>query len=155
MRNDYVKIELLLCTYSNGAIAEYKNLGSCVGGTNGNYNSLSIDTTINYSGPQQSFILAIRYRYAVWPNGNITCSWSNCSVEWAASAYLGNIYGNGFAFGTSGSNFIAAIVNSSNGIRFRAVSTNYGIEITSSGVKVRIGGTWYTLGVSGGQATLS
>ena len=91
-------------------------------------------------------------------NGNYASlnNYGAITASWAKDGYMGEIFANGLAFGNNAQNFFALIKESDTNLHLKLLSNNkYGIEINNTSISVCINGTWYTLGVSGGNATLT
>ncbi len=71
-------------------------------------------------------------------------SWDITDVTFGINFYLSRLFGNGFAYGSSPTNFIAAI-NQNGKMRHKMVTGNCGYDIYDGTIKVMLGGTWYTL----------
>ena len=75
--------------------------------------------------------------------------WDITEVSYASDFYLSRLFGNGFAYGSSANNYIAAI-NEGGYMRHKMVTgdkdTGYcGYDIYKGTIKIMLGGTWYTL----------
>lgn len=146
----YCKAELVLVKEGGSTIV----IASATQGANGASYNLSIDKNIYISGG--TYYLALRYTYALYSNHSLYITHGAISAAWAKNGYMGEIFANGLAFGNNAQNFFAVIKESDTNLHLKLLSNNkYGLEISSSGVKVCINDTWYTLGVSGGNATLT
>ena len=146
----YCKAELVLVKEGGSTVV----IASATQGANGASYSLSIDKNIHISGG--TYYLALRYTYALYSNHSLYITHGAISAAWAKDGYMGEIFANGLAFGNNAQNFFAVIKESDTNLHLKLLSNNkYGLEISSSGVKVCINGTWYTVGVSGGNATLT
>lgn len=146
----YCKVELVLVKEGGSTIS----LAMVTQGSNGNPQTKSFDTNMHIGSG--TYYFAIRYTCAIYSSGNVSISWTAISASWAKGVYMGEIFANGLAFGNNAQNFFAVIKESDTNLHLKLLSNNkYGIEISSSGVKICINGTWYTLGVSGGNATLT
>lgn len=71
-------------------------------------------------------------------------TWSITDVTFGSTFYLSRLFGNGFAYGSSPSNYIAAI-NQNGKMRHKMVSGNCGYDIYNGTIQIMLGGTWYTL----------
>lgn len=76
--------------------------------------------------------------------------WDITSVSYASDFYLSRLFGNGFAYGSSANNYIAAINEKSDDdqkfyMRHKMVSGNCGYDIYKGTIKIMLGGTWYTM----------
>lgn len=147
----YCKAELILVKVGGGTTT----LATVGQGANGNTNTRSFDA-VNIRIGSGTYYLAIRYTCALYGNHSARVTWGDISFSYAKNTYMGEVFGNGLAFGNNAQNFFAVIKESNTALHLKVLSNNkYGLEITNSGIKVCINGTWYTLGVSGGQATLT
>lgn len=76
-------------------------------------------------------------------------SWDITKVTFGSEFYLSRLFGNGFAYGSSPSNFIAAINekgdDQTSHMRHKMVSGNCGYDIYNGTIKIMLAGTWYTL----------
>ena len=146
----YCKAEIVLIKEGGSTVV----LLSATHGSNGNYNNASTDRNMHIGGG--TYQIALRYTYALYSDHNLNIRYGAITASWAKDGYMGEIFANGLAFGNNAQNFFAVIKESDTNLHLKLLSNNkYGIEISSSGVKVCINGTWYTLGVSGGNATLT
>lgn len=91
------------------------------------YIDYSLDAIGNYFGSSQA-----------------KASWDITNIAWGSEFYLSRLFGNGFAYGSSPSNFIAAI-NDNGKMRHKMVTGNCGYDIYDGTIRVMLGGTWYTL----------
>lgn len=91
------------------------------------YLDYSLDAIGNYFGSSQA-----------------KASWDITDVTFGINFYLSRLFGNGFAYGSSPSNFIAAI-NDNGHMRHKMVTGNCGYDIYDGTIRVMLGGTWYTL----------
>lgn len=76
--------------------------------------------------------------------------WDITEVSYASDFYLSRLFGNGFAYGSSANNYIAAINEKSDDdqkfyMRHKMVSGNCGYDIYKGTIKIMLGGTWYTM----------
>lgn len=85
------------------------------------------------------------------PDGSsqAAASWDITGVNFDSNFYLSRLFGNGFAYGSSANNFIAAI-NEGGFMRHKMVTgdkdTGYcGYDIYKGTIKIMLAGTWYTL----------
>lgn len=146
----YCKAEIVLIKEGGSTVV----LMSQSHGADGTFASSSIDKNIHIGSG--TYYLALRYTYALYHNHMCNIQYGAISAAWAKDGYMGEIFANGLAFGNNAQNFFAVIKESDTNIHMKLLSNNnYGIEISSSGFKVCINGTWYTLGVSGNNATLT
>lgn len=77
-------------------------------------------------------------------NSYAEVTWNISRISFGSTFYLSRLFGNGFAYGSSPSNFIAAI-NQNGKMRHKMVTGNCGYDIYNGTIKVMLGGTWYTL----------
>lgn len=96
------------------------------------YIDYSLDAIGNYFGSSQA-----------------KASWDITKVTFGSEFYLSRLFGNGFAYGSSPTNFIAAINekgdDQTSHMRHKMVSGNCGYDIYNGTIKVMLAGTWYTL----------
>ena len=136
----FCKAEIVLIK-EGGSTVVLASLGQ---GANGNYTNISIDKNMHIGSG--TYYLALRYTYALYSNHGCSIKYGAITASWAKDGYMGEIFANGLAFGNNAQNFFALKLLSNN---------KYGIEINNTSIKVCINGTWYTLGVSNGNATLT
>ena len=84
------------------------------------------------------------------PDGSsqAAASWDITGVNFDSNFYVSRLFGNGFAYGSSANNFIAAINQSDDQgshMRHKMVTGNCGYDIYNGTIRVMLGGTWYTL----------
>ena len=146
----YCKAEIVLVKEGGSTVV----LATLTQGANGNYASLDIDKNMHIGSG--TYYLALRYSYALYSNHSCSINYGAITASWAKDGYMGEIFANGLAFGNNAQNFFALIKESDTNLHLKLLSNNkYGIEINNTSIKVCINGTWYTLGVSGGNATLT
>ena len=145
----YCKAELVLVNVTSG------NVITLASQTQGNQGAVATNTfSSNVRVSAGEYYLAIRYSYALYSSHSLHISWTAISVAWAKNGYMGEVFGNGLAFGNNAQNFFAIVKASDTNLQVKAVSNNqYGFEITSSGLKIMVGGTWYTARLESGQIT--
>lgn len=71
-------------------------------------------------------------------------TWSVSRIAYGSDYYLSRLFGNGFAYGSSINNYIAAI-NENGHMRHRMVSGDCGYDIYNGTIKVMLKSKWYTL----------
>ena len=93
-----------------------------------------------------TYYLAILYTFGVYANRDYRAyiAWSNISLSFATDIYLARVFANGFSYGSSANNFVAAVNEGGNTIRFKCVTNNgmTGIEVSSDGIKAMSNGIW-------------
>lgn len=82
-------------------------------------------------------------------NSHAAVEWDITSVTYGSDFYLSRLFGNGFAYGSSANNFIAAI-NDNGHMRHKMVTgdldTGYcGYDIYKGTIKIMLNSVWYTL----------
>lgn len=80
-------------------------------------------------------------------------TWSVSRIAYGSDYYLSRLFGNGFAYGSSINNYIAAI-NENGHMRHKMVTGNCGYDIYNGTIKIMLGGTWYTLSRKGDGTVL-
>ena len=81
-------------------------------------------------------------------NAYAKVDWKISKISYASDFYVSRLFGNGFAYGSSANNFIAAINQSDDQgshMRHKMVTGNCGYDIYDGTIRVMLGGTWYTL----------
>lgn len=74
--------------------------------------------------------------------------WNISKISYASDFYVSRLFGNGFAYGSSANNYIAAINKSDDKgshMRHKMVTGNCGYDIYNGTIQIMLGGTWYTL----------
>ena len=93
------------------------------------------------------FIDAVYSNYS--PNSHAKVEWNINSISYASDFYVSRLFGNGFAYGSSANNYIAAINESDDQGKYhmhhKMVTGNCGYDIYNGTIKIMLGGTWYTL----------
>ena len=77
-------------------------------------------------------------------NAYAKVDWNISKISYASDFYVSRLFGNGFAYGSSANNYIAAI-NEKGHMRHKMVTENCGYDIYNGTIQVMLGGTWYTL----------
>ena len=85
-------------------------------------------------------------------SASVTHSSTAISIEYDAKR--NELFGNGLAIGQSNLNYLWA-ANEGNKFRFKVVCGNAGMEIYNGICKIKLGGQWYSLGVSGSSIVLT
>ena len=81
-------------------------------------------------------------------NAYAKVDWKISKISYASDFYVSRLFGNGFAYGSSANNFIAAINQSDDQgchMRHKMVTGNCGYDIYDGTIRVMLAGTWYTL----------
>lgn len=103
--------------------------------------NLSVDVPAGYHEVMLEYYLdAIGSPYA----SAAKVTWSVTGIAYGSDFYLSRLFGNGFAYGSSINNYIAAI-NENGSMRHRMVSGDCGYDIYNGTIRVMLAGTWYTL----------
>ena len=71
-------------------------------------------------------------------------SWEITDVTFGINFYLSRLFGNGFAYGSSPNNYIAAI-NDNGKMRHKMVTGNCGYDIYNGTIKIMLNSVWYTM----------
>ena len=90
-------------------------------------------------------------------NAYAKVDWKISKISYASDFYVSRLFGNGFAYGSSANNFIAAINQSDDQgshMRHKMVTGNCGYDIYNGTIRVMLGGTWYTLSRKRDNGTL-
>lgn len=141
------KIEVLFGIYNNGTFTALRTVATQNNGVCGNSASSTFAATFGWSGGATSnYAIAVRYALGCYAEiGNsASVEWSALSIEWASNLYLGQVFANGFVFGNSGNNFIAA-VNEGNKMHFKGVvidssSNKLGFDLSPNGFRLLYNG---------------
>lgn len=88
------------------------------------------------------FIDAVYSNYS--PNSHAKVEWNINSISYASDFYVSRLFGNGFAYGSSAANYIAAI-NENGKMRHKMVTGNCGYDIYDGTIKIMLNNVWYTL----------
>lgn len=95
----------------------------------------------------------IGYSTRAVSSGSVSLSVSAISKSkfvFVSNIYMSRYFANGFSLGSSTRNFFECL-NVSNSMLLRAIMDNYGLNLTQSGIQLRLNGKWYTLGVTDGK----
>lgn len=88
------------------------------------------------------FIDAVYSNYS--PNSHAKVEWNINSISYASDFYVSRLFGNGFAYGSSAANYIAAI-NENGKMRHKMVTGTCGYDIYNGTIKIMLNSVWYTL----------
>ena len=73
-------------------------------------------------------------------------SWSGIAAHYLSEFYISRFFANGFVIGTRRNNYVLALNDATDGISFTVENGNYGLQVTSQGVKIKRGSnTWTNL----------
>lgn len=78
------------------------------------------------------------------PNSHAKVEWNINSISYVSDFYVSRLFGNGFAYGSSANNYIAAI-NEGGKMRHKMVTGNCGYDIYDGTIKIMLNNVWYTL----------
>ena len=78
------------------------------------------------------------------PNSHAKVEWNINSISYVSDFYVSRLFGNGFAYGSSAANYIAAI-NENGKMRHKMVTGNCGYDIYDGTIKIMLNNVWYTL----------
>ena len=128
----------------NGGYTEVKTLEYIIAeGRLAVKNNTNVSSFIYNTG---TFYLAVVYELGLYANSNYRAyvSWDSVLLTFASNVYLARIFANGFSYGSSANNFIAAVNEGNNALRFKCVTNNgqTGIEVSPDGIKAMAGGIW-------------
>lgn len=129
---------------SNGGYTEVRTLVSIMAsGQTVRRNETNISSYIPAAG---TYYIAAIYSLGVYPNRNYDAyvQWSDVSLSFTSNIYLARIFANGFSYGSSANNFVAAVNEGGNSLRFKCVTNNgkSGIEVSADGIKAMSNGIW-------------
>lgn len=88
------------------------------------------------------YLEAIYSNYS--PNSHAKVEWNINSISYVSDFYVSRLFGNGFAYGSSADNYIAAI-NEGGKMRHKMVTGNCGYDIYDGTIKIMLNNVWYTL----------
>lgn len=88
------------------------------------------------------FLDAIDSNYS--SNSHAKVEWNINSISYASDFYVSRLFGNGFAYGSSAANYIAAI-NESGKMRHKMITGTCGYDIYNGTIKIMLNSVWYTL----------
>ena len=77
-------------------------------------------------------------------NSHAKVEWNINSISYVSDFYVSRLFGNGFAYGSSAANYIAAI-NENGKMRHKMVTGNCGYDIYDGTIKIMLNNVWYTL----------
>ena len=129
---------------SNGGYTEVRTLaGIMASGQTVRRNETNISSYIPAAG---TYYIAAIYSLGVYPDRNYDAyvQWSDVSLSFTSNIYLARIFANGFSYGSSANNFVAAVNEGGNSLRFKCVTNNgkSGIEVSADGIKAMSNGIW-------------
>ena len=78
------------------------------------------------------------------PNSHAKVEWNINSISYVSDFYVSRLFGNGFAYGSSAANYIAAI-NENGKMRHKMVTGTCGYDIYNGTIKIMLNNVWYTL----------
>lgn len=78
------------------------------------------------------------------PNSHAKVEWNINSISYVSDFYVSRLFGNGFAYGSSANNYIAAI-NENGKMRHKMVTGNCGYDIYDGTIKIMLNSHWYTM----------
>lgn len=88
------------------------------------------------------YLEAIYSNYS--PNSHAKVEWNINSISYVSDFYVSRLFGNGFAYGSSADNYIAAI-NENGKMRHKMVTGKCGYDIYDGTIKIMLNNFWYTL----------
>lgn len=149
---NYVRVELLVCEVSSGTHRNAYTIATVYDSQDGS-STLAAGSKKFLLSCNGSYKIVLRKTVALWANkpgvdGGTTrntaeITATDVSVSWAEEDFfLGEVCGNGFAFGTSATNFIAAL-NEAGSLHVKARNGTGGFELDADGFKVYKNGTAY------------
>lgn len=78
------------------------------------------------------------------PNSHAKVEWNINSISYVSDFYVSRLFGNGFAYGSSAANYIAAI-NEGGKMRHKMITGTCGYDIYNGTIKIMLNSVWYTL----------
>ena len=78
------------------------------------------------------------------PNSHAKVEWNINSISYVSDFYVSRLFGNGFAYGSSAANYIAAI-NEKGKMRHKMITGTCGYDIYNGTIKIMLNSVWYTL----------
>lgn len=153
----YCFVELIVID----AAGVIKTISSVKQGKNGTVSTKNISTSFTLSSGK--YKLALRVTYAIYSkssntsnDGFVIASYENIGGSWSNKSYMGEVFANGLAFGSSGNNIFGVVHKSQTELQLKAISNGqYGFEVANDGLYIWLNGTRYKVGFSGGNATLT
>ena len=151
---NHAAITLYVTTYADSTMAtvvqqrrEIVNLY-----TSGNGQHTATLDTISVDVPAGYHVVSLYFAIdAIGSNADsyAEVTWNISRISYGSDFYLSRLFGNGFAYGSSANNYIAAINESDDQgkyyMRHKMVSGNCGYDIYKGTIKIMLGGTWYTM----------
>lgn len=143
------RVYLYVTTYTDSSKAEVVQArrdiarhGTIGEGSNSiSLDNLSVDVPAGYHEVRiEYYIKAIGSDYA----SKAEVKWSVSRIAYVSDFYLSRLFGNGFAYGSSAANYIAAI-NESGKMRHKMITGTCGYDIYNGTIKIMLDSVWYTL----------
>ena len=78
------------------------------------------------------------------PNSHAKVGWNINSISYVSDFYVSRLFGNGFAYGSSATNYIAAI-NEKGKMHHKMITGTCGYDIYNGTIKIMLNNVWYTL----------
>jgi hypothetical protein len=96
------------------------------------------------------------YAQCAWGSVQLTNYGATPSASYNSDFYVSRFFANGFVVGLSASNYVCAYNGTSDGMHLIAENNNFGINISSAGVKIKLGeSVWRTISKSGQYLTVT
>lgn len=96
------------------------------------------------------------YAQSAWGNVHLTNYGATPTASYNSDFYVSRFFANGFVVGISASNYVCAYNGTNDGMHLIAENNNFGINISSAGVKIKLGtSTWKTITQTGQYLTVS
>lgn len=96
------------------------------------------------------------YAQSAWGNVQLTNYGATPTASYNSDFYVSRFFANGFVVGISASNYVCAYNGTNDGMHLIAENNNFGINISSAGVKIKLGtSTWKTITQTGQYLTVS
>lgn len=96
------------------------------------------------------------YAQCAWGNVQLTNYGATPSANYNSDFYVSRFFANGFVVGLSTQNYVCAYNGTNDGMHLIAENNNYGINVSSAGVKIKLGeSVWRTISKSGQYLTVT
>ena len=97
----------------------------------------------------QSAACSGSWAQCAWGTSVVSATGTTLTASYNSDFYVSRFFANGFVVGLSASNYVCTYNGASDGMHFIAENNNYGINVSSAGVKIKLGAsTWKTISIT-------
>lgn len=177
MSHASVRVQIVVCTYSDSqclnlisqttaaAIYASANAHATYDGGQDSTETKNETITGKVKVPAGYHVIKIYYYQSASCSGSYAqCAWGNVeltnygatpSANYNSDFYVSRFFANGFVVGLSAQNYVCAYNGTNDGMHLIAENNNYGINVSSAGVKIKLGdSTWKTIKLTGQYLTV-